>query len=79
MKYTLVGAGAIGGSMAAWLTRAGAEILYVDAVPDHIRAMNERGLTIRDPRGGDFTVPVKAVHIDDLGEPLEVVFLATKT
>lgn len=79
MKYTLVGAGAIGGSMAAWLSRAGVEILYVDAVREHVDAMNRNGLTIRDPRGGDFTVPVKATHIDDLHEPLEVVFLATKT
>lgn len=79
MKYTLVGAGAIGGSMAAWMSRAGTEILYVDAVPEHIRAMNENGLTIRDPVNGDFTVPVRAVLIDDLQEPLEVVFLATKT
>lgn len=79
MKYTLVGAGAIGGSMAAYLSRAGAEILYVDAVPEHVQAMNEKGLTIRDPRNGDFTVPVKAALIDELNEPLEVVFLATKT
>lgn len=79
MKYTLIGAGAIGGSMAAWISRAGADIRYVDAVPEHVRAMNEKGLTILDPGGRDFTVPVKAVHIDDLREPLEVVFLATKT
>ena len=79
MKYTLIGAGAIGGSMAAWMTMAGTDILYVDAALEHVRAMNERGLTIRDPVKGDFTVPVKAVHIDALKEPLEVVFLATKT
>lgn len=79
MKYTLIGAGAIGGSMAASISRAGADILYVDADVAHVRAMNESGLTIRDPRNGDFTVPVKAVHIDDLQESLEVVFLAVKT
>lgn len=79
MKYTLVGAGAIGGSMAAWISRAGGEILYVDAAAEHVQAMNEKGLTIRSPREGDFTVPVKAVHIDQLEGPLEVVFLAVKT
>lgn len=78
MNYTLVGAGGIGGSMAAWLSRAGTDILYVDAVPEHVRAMNEKGLTIRDPEGGDFNVPVRATLIDQLNEPLEVVFLATK-
>lgn len=79
MKYTLIGAGGIGASMGAWLSRAGTDILYVDAVSEHVRAMNERGLTIRDPVNGDFTVPVKATLIDGLNEPLEAVFLATKT
>lgn len=79
MKYTLVGAGAIGGSMAAWISRAGRDILYVDAVADHIQAMNEKGLTILSPKEGDFTVPVKAVSIDELEGPLEAVFLAVKT
>ncbi len=79
MKYTLIGAGGIGASMGAWLSRAGTDILYVDAVSEHVRAMNERGLTIRDPVNGDFTVPVKAALIDGLNEPLEAVFLATKT
>lgn len=79
MKYTLIGAGGIGASMGAWLSRAGTDILYVDAVSEHVRAMNERGLTIRDPVNEDFTVPVKAALIDGLNEPLEVVFLATKT
>lgn len=79
MKYTLIGAGGIGASMGAWLSRAGTDILYVDAVSEHVRAMNERGLTIRDSVNGDFTVPVKAALIDGLNEPLEAVFLATKT
>ncbi len=79
MKYTLIGAGGIGASMGAWLSRAGTDILYVDAVSEHVRAMNEWGLTIRDPVNGDFTVPVKAALIDGLNEPLEAVFLATKT
>ncbi len=79
MTYTLVGAGAIGASMAAWISRAGADILYVDAVQAHVDAMNEKGLTITDPAGEDFTVPVRACHINDLKQPLDVVFLATKT
>ena len=79
MKYTLVGAGAIGGTMAAWVSKAGGEILYVDAVKEHVDAMNSRGLTILNPGGEDFCVPVKACMIDQLEEPLEVVFLAVKS
>lgn len=79
MKYTLIGAGAIGGSMAAWLSRNGAEILYVDAVQEHVDAMNRKGLTICMDGAGDFTVPVSAKMIQELQEPLEIVFLAVKS
>lgn len=79
MKYTLIGAGAIGGTMAAWISRAGGEILYVDVVKEHVDAMNQKGLRIVDPKDGDFQVKVTACLLDELKEPLEVVFLATKT
>lgn len=78
MKYTLFGAGAIGGSMAAYAVREGAQILFVDIVEEHVAAMNRKGLTIQSG-GGDFTVPVVATTPDKLEGPLEVVFLATKT
>lgn len=78
MKYTLFGAGGIGGSMAGFLRRAGMELLFVDANREHVDAMNQKGLTIQH-RDGDFIVPVTAKTPNDLSEPLEVVFLSTKT
>ena len=79
MKYTLIGAGAIGGSMAAYISRAGGEILYVDVVPEHVSALNRCGMRIYTPGKEDFTVPVKAELLQDLDEPLECVLLATKS
>ena len=43
------GAGAIGGTVAAALARAGLDITIVDANSDHVRAIRERGLEITGP------------------------------
>ena len=47
MQYTIFGAGAIGGTVGAQMVRGGETVLFVDREPEHVRAMNERGLTIR--------------------------------
>ena len=78
MKVTIVGAGAIGGTMGAYLTRAGHEITFVDAVEDHMRVINERGLTIEGP-GETFTVRAPALLPSQMTGPLGMVFLAVKT
>lgn len=43
------GAGAIGGTVAAYLRRAGLDITVVDANAAHVRAIRERGLSITGP------------------------------
>lgn len=43
------GAGAIGGTLGAYLARAGEDVLMVDVVEDHVRAMNAKGLSIEGP------------------------------
>jgi 2-dehydropantoate 2-reductase len=78
MRYTVFGAGAIGGTVAAHLIRGGESVLIVDRDVDHVRAMQTRGLTIR---GFDetFTVNVEATTPDALPqEKLQAVLLATK-
>jgi len=77
MRYTVFGAGAIGGTVGAHLVRGGESVLFVDRDLDHVRAMQAQGLTIR---GFDatFTVPVDAVTPDELPDRLETVLLACK-
>jgi 2-dehydropantoate 2-reductase len=77
MRYTVFGAGAIGATVGAHMVRGGESVLFVDREIDHVRAMQERGLTIR---GFDetFTVPVEAVTPDHLPDQLETVLLACK-
>jgi 2-dehydropantoate 2-reductase len=77
MRYVVIGGGAIGGTVAAYLARAGQSLLVVDRDADHVHAIQQRGLTIR---GFDetFTVPLEAVTPDDLPERIDAVLLAVK-
>ena len=59
MRYIVFGAGAIGGTVGAYLARAGEAVLFVDRDADHVQAMRARGLTIR-AFDETFTVPVEA-------------------
>lgn len=74
---TIVGAGAIGGTVGAFLSDAGYDVTLVDVVPEHVKVMNARGLRITGLRG-DRTFPVKAVLATDLRGPLGVTFLCVK-
>lgn len=77
MKLTIVGAGAIGGVTGAYLIKAGHDVTFVDLADDHVRTINERGLTIEGIRG-EFTVPAHAIHPRDLVGPLDAVIIAVK-
>ncbi len=77
MRYTVFGAGAIGGTVGAHMARGGESVLFVDRDPDHVKAMQSCGLTIR-AFSGTFTVPVEATTPDKLPDRLETVLLATK-
>ena len=77
----IVGAGAIGGTIAAHLVRRGREVLLVDAARDHVEAVNRDGLHIE---GRDtFAVRVPAATPDGLRAALgdrraRTVMLAVK-
>ena len=43
------GAGAIGGTVGAYLARAGHDVLFVDTAEEHVAAMNAGGLAIEGP------------------------------
>lgn len=77
MRYVVIGAGAIGGTVGAYMVQAGYDVLFVDTDREHVRVMNERGLTVRTFEG-EFTVPVKAILPEELEGPLEAVLLAVK-
>ena len=71
------GAGAIGGTLGAYFTRAGHEVVYVDVAQEHVEALNERGLEIEGPID-TFTVSAKAFTPDTLQGRYKCVLLCTK-
>jgi 2-dehydropantoate 2-reductase len=76
MKFVIVGAGAIGAYVGASLARGGSDVSLVARGP-HLRAMQERGVTVLSP-AGDFTVALDATDDFDVLSDAEVVFVALK-
>ena len=69
MRYAVIGAGAIGGTVAAGLIRDGHEVLLCDADADHVAAINADGLRIEGPVE-EYTVPARAISPDALPDGL---------
>ncbi|MEO5800548.1 MAG: 2-dehydropantoate 2-reductase [Gemmatimonadales bacterium] len=75
---TLVwGAGAIGGTLAAYLARAGHDVTAVDNVPEHVDAINTSGLTITGPID-TFTARIPAFTPETVRGEWDTIVLATK-
>jgi ketopantoate reductase len=49
VRFVVVGAGAIGGTVGARLVRDGHDVLFCDADAEHVAAMNDHGLVIEGP------------------------------
>jgi 2-dehydropantoate 2-reductase len=77
MRYAVIGAGAIGGTVAAGLLRDGHEVLLCDADAEHVAAINADGLRIEGPVE-ELTVRAPAVTPDALPGELGAVLLAVK-
>jgi 2-dehydropantoate 2-reductase len=81
MHFTIVGAGAIGGTAGAYLLRGGHAVLFVDQDQAHVEAINRSGLTITGRE--TFTVRAQAVLPEGLrgagrGHGPEAVLLCVK-
>lgn len=77
MRTLIWGAGAIGGTIAAYAARAGRELTLVDVVDDHVDAINEAGLRITGPVD-TFTAQLSAVTPDGVQGRWDAVLLCTK-
>lgn len=76
-KYTIVGAGAIGGTLAVHLDAHGAAVELVDADPEHVRAIRRDGLQLAEP-DGTRVAHLPAFGLDDAPATLDRVLLAVK-
>jgi 2-dehydropantoate 2-reductase len=78
MKVTIIGAGAIGGTIGAHMFRAGHDITLCDADTAHVAAIREQGLRIEGPVN-EFTVDVHAITSDELPDTIERAIVAVKS
>jgi len=80
-KIAVLGAGAIGSSVSADLTKAGYDITVIDQWPAQVEALRTTGLHIQ-MADGDIKVPIRACHLCDLASAnleFDIVFLAVKS
>lgn len=77
MRFTIVGSGAIGGVVGAYLARYGDDVTFVDVVSEHVAAINRDGLQVEGV--DEFRVEAQATTPDGLRGPLDIVILAVKS
>jgi len=80
-RIAVLGAGAIGSSLAADLTEAGHDITVIDQWPAQVHAIQMRGLRIVMP-DRELRTPVRSIHLCDLaaGEAcFDIVLMAVKS
>ena len=79
MKICVIGAGAIGGLVAAHLARAGETVCVID-VGDHLAAIQKHGLKVIAPDGSeDVITGIEATDSYGQPGPQDLVVLAVKT
>jgi 2-dehydropantoate 2-reductase len=72
------GAGAIGGTVGAYLARAGVEVLFVDAVREHVAEINAHGIAIEGPID-TFATPARALTPDQVTGTFGRILLCVKS
>jgi 2-dehydropantoate 2-reductase len=78
MKLTIIGSGAIGGTLGAHLIRAGHDITLCDADEAHVTAIREHGLIIEGPVN-EFTVAAHAITPAELPARVGHAIVAVKS
>jgi 2-dehydropantoate 2-reductase len=77
MKFTVIGAGGVGGFFGGKLAQAGQDVTFI-ARGEHLTAIRQKGLRV-DSVSGDFSIhPAKATDTLSGMEATDVVLIATK-
>jgi len=77
MKFAILGSGAVGGYYGAKLARAGHDVTFI-ARGAHLEAIRQRGLEIKSPVLGDFTVRARAEQDTSRVGAVDLVLFAVK-
>lgn len=80
-KVLIVGAGAVGSYIGAFLARAGHDVTFIDPWAEQVEAINARGIAVTGPHE-PFTARPKAVHLHEaarLPADFDIVFVSMKS
>ena len=77
MRFAILGSGAVGGYFGAKLARAGHDVTFI-ARGAHLAAIRGKGLEVRSPALGDFTVAARAEDDTSKVGVVDVVLVAVK-
>jgi 2-dehydropantoate 2-reductase len=77
VRFAILGSGAVGGYYGARLARAGHDVTFIARGP-HLEAIRARGLEVRSPMLGDFTVKARAEDDTRKVGPVDVIVVAVK-
>jgi 2-dehydropantoate 2-reductase len=77
MRFAILGSGAVGGYYGAKLARAGHAVTFIARGP-HLAAIRERGLIVRSPMLGDFSITAPAEEDTRRVGHVDVVLVAVK-
>ena len=80
-RIGIMGAGALGSYVGAFLSREGEDVTFIDMWPDHVEKMRADGLHVTGSQG-PFTVPAKAMHLTEaqgITDPFDFVFVSVKS
>jgi 2-dehydropantoate 2-reductase len=80
-RIAIVGAGAVGGLVGGHLARAGFDVTLIDAWPEHVMAMQAKGVVLTEP-GSEYRIPIRALHVGEVqslrAAPLDLAFVCAK-
>ena len=80
-KIAVIGAGAIGSLIAAYIAKAGHHVSIIDIWPQHVETIKTQGLTL-NADNDEFTVPIDAFHLGELSNSnpkFDFVFCCVKS
>lgn len=78
MKYLVIGAGGVGGSIGAFMTEAGKDVTLI-ARGEHLKKMQETGLAMETTVKGNYVVnPIKATDMEHYNDAPDVIFVCVK-
>ena len=78
----IIGAGAVGGYVGGYLTRAGEDVSLVDPWAEHVQRMRDQGLRLSGTQG-EHIVQVNAMHLSEVQrfvrKPIDIAIICTKS